>query len=216
MATRTYNAIDKTIDGLKLEEFDEAIEQLAKPFNNEEIYSAGRYVTHNNCIYQKIEEPKIRNLFKRPYPIQLSTGNEVEIDGVTWTINNDGSITADGEAENDSVFELFLNLVIPQNKYMLSGCPENGSSSTYYEFAVLRINGISNPMGRADYGGGVIIPNLNINYMSIELIIKSGYTANNLIFYPQLELGTSITPYQQPGRLNDEFIESQWRLIKEL
>ena len=54
MATRTYYAINKTIDGLKLEEFDEAIEQLAKPFNSEEIYHTGRYVIYNNCIYQKI------------------------------------------------------------------------------------------------------------------------------------------------------------------
>ena len=53
MATRTYNAIDKTIDGLKLEEFDEEAEQLAQPFNNQEVYDIGRYVVYDDCIYQK-------------------------------------------------------------------------------------------------------------------------------------------------------------------
>ena len=111
MATRTYNAIDKTIDGLRLEEFDGAVEQLAQPFSNKNVYDIGRYVVYEGSIYQKITEPHIKNLLSRPYPLQLTTGNVLEENGITWSINTNGSITANGTATDDTSFLVDTNII---------------------------------------------------------------------------------------------------------
>ena len=210
MATRTYNAIDKTIDGLKLEEFDEEAEQLAQPFNNQEVYDIGRYVVYDDCIYQKIVSPQKRNIISRPYIPQLETGNIIEDNGITWTINTNGSITADGTATDDSTFIVNENITLDEDTdYTVSGCPENGTIDTYYEELELTSGNVK------DYGSGIVFANLG-SVDEIRCVIKSGITVNDLTFYPQLELGHIRTSYQQPNKLNEEFIPSHWRLIREL
>ena len=210
MATRTYNAIDKTIDGLRLEEFDSAVEQLAQPFSNKNVYDIGRYVIYNNAIYQKIVEPHVTNLLSRPYPLQLTTGNTLEDNGITWSINTNGSITADGTATGDSSFTVDTNIVVGDSYYTMSGCPADGSNSTYY--CIVRFSD-HDPVYDTGTGTVFYIPG-TITRFSCE--IKSGTVVDKINFYPQLELGMERTTYQQPGKLNEEFIPSHWRLIKEL
>ena len=52
MAERTYQAISKTIDGLQLEEFDDAIYQLAEPFDNNKVYSVGNQQSNGSFTQQ--------------------------------------------------------------------------------------------------------------------------------------------------------------------
>ena len=210
MATRTYNAIDKTIDGLRLEEFDGAVEQLAQPFSNKNVYDIGRYVIYEGSIYQKITEPNIKNLLSRPYPLQLTTGNVLEENGITWSINTNGSITANGTATDDTSFLVDTNIITGEDYYTISGCPEGGSNSSYY--CVVRFAS-HDPI--YDTGTGTVFY-IQDTITRVSCEIKSGTVVDNINFYPQLEIGMERTTYQQPGKLNEEFISSHWRLIKEL
>ena len=69
--------------------------------------------------------------------------------------------------------------------YVLSGCPLGGSKDTYF---LQTINGFS------DTGSGVKVNN-TAELKRISIIIKHGTTVNNLVFKPQLELGTTPTAY---------------------
>ncbi len=69
--------------------------------------------------------------------------------------------------------------------YVLSGCPSGGSADTYF---LQTINGFS------DTGSGLKVNNTS-EIKRISIIIKKGTTVSNLVFKPQLELGTTPTAY---------------------
>ena len=115
------------------------------------------------------------------------------INGVTFTVNSDGTVTCNGTATANAYFPFLVSsadkLDIPDGNYYLSGCPSGGSGSTYYITA-------NNGSWKNDYGNGVAITSTNKNIASCEIAVKSGTTVNNLIFRPQLELGTTATEYE--------------------
>lgn len=104
------------------------------------------------------------------------------INNVIWTINSDGTVTANGQASANS----FLYL-IPNNtniaygvETFISGCPSGGSASTY-EIQVAQTGGTT----YHDYGDGELIP-FDYVYRYFVCCVRSGYTANNLIFRPMI------------------------------
>ena len=119
--------------------------------------------------------------------------------GVTWTQNADGSIEANGKATGgNSAIALWNrntdNKHLPSGNYTLSGCPVNGSISTYYMQMQATRNGSLYAFGN-DMGNGITGAVLDTDVMQITCVIADGYTANHLKFYPQLELGSIATPY---------------------
>lgn len=66
------------------------------------------------------------------------------------------------------------------NKYILNGCPEGGSSSTYS----LRISG-NYGSGAVDTGSGALISSTVAN-AKVYIDIKNGYSASNLQFRPMI------------------------------
>lgn len=106
--------------------------------------------------------------------------------GITYTINSDGTITANGTATGRSEFVLSANKSDwASGNYVLSGCPSGGSADTY---SLQTINGFS------DTGSG-LQKNDTAEFARISIIIKKGTTVSNLVFKPQLELGTTPTAY---------------------
>lgn len=207
MAKRTYQAINETIDGLKLEEFDEAIYQLAEPFSSDNVYSVGRFVIKDNAIYQKITSPIVKNKIIQPYKEQLLTGNEIVRNGITWTVHNDGSVSATGTASSDSEFICNDDLQLLTNTYYtLSGC-SNGSSSTFYIYI---------DSNKIDVGNGVTFLNDSSNNISVTIKILSGVQVTSQMFYPQIEQGETKTSYQRPNKSNESWIDSHWRFIKNI
>ena len=99
--------------------------------------------------------------------------------GVTFTNNGDGTITINGTASAD-MFEVFLTINnLPQNyKVLVRGCPKGGTTTTYF---------IGTNQGPRDLGEGVIIDlSSRKNYINFYIMIKNGFTADNLIFRPQV------------------------------
>lgn len=145
------------------------------------------------------------------YPSEIETvGSNVNIlenkaisqtlNGVTLTVNKDGSIMANGIATTNTTFKINNNIV-PKNisNLILSGCPNNGSTNTYDLKIELYKNGVWTK-ALYDFGNGVNTGDLS-EYTSckISATIRKDYNANNLIFKPKLEKGSVATPYSPYG-----------------
>lgn len=129
---------------------------------------------------------------------QITTGKNLlpnnatsqTINGVTFTVNPDGSVTVNGTASTTTVFTISAYTTFEQD-CMLSGCPSGGSPASY----ALILNHSGNPY--YDTGNGVSIPaNTSLTYANYQIRVASGYTCNNLTFYPQLEAGSTATAYE--------------------
>lgn len=124
-------------------------------------------------------------LDKSKYPATTTT------DGVTFTNNDDGTITVNGTASSDTNYYLIWpsdEFGIAGHKYFLCGCPSGGSYNTYRITSSITLNNVWKD-GFSDDGtaGGNISRALSSGeVISISISIKSGYTANNLVFKPQL------------------------------
>ena len=133
-----------------------------------------------------------KNLIPYPYADTTKTEN-----GVTFTVNSDGSITVNGTATKNTFFGLKYHLTLPKGKFYFSGCPKNGSTSTYYIAADVYKNKTWQK-AYSNIGNGVSVNTENLDYdeMTLTIVIVGNYTADNLVFKPQLELGTSATSFE--------------------
>ena len=130
-----------------------------------------------------------KNLLKYPYVNTTKTVN-----GITFTDNGDGTITANGTATDMVNFAvIWKNLHIPKGTYTISGCPKGGNVNTGF-FIVCGTDSIRFV---ADTGnGGTFDIENDINDFTFSLRINSGVTVSNLIFRPQLEIGSTATDYE--------------------
>ena len=132
-----------------------------------------------------------KNLLPYPYHSLTAAPN-----GVTWT-DNKGVVTANGLATSDSYVQCSVNdLVLKAGTYRLSGCPKGGSDSTYW----IVVYYINSELGRNEYvfeyGEGTEFTIDKTRTISLDLVIKQGYTANNLTFYPMISVeGGEYVPY---------------------
>ena len=137
-----------------------------------------------------------KNLFT-----SYSSGTGGTNNGVTFTVNTDGSISAVGTATGgNAAFAIFgqakrsLYPNLQGKTVTLSGCPSGGSANTYYLNGFRMAN--SGETTAADYGNGVTFvwdTGERTDY-NISIVVKSGASINDT-FYPQLELGTTATSY---------------------
>lgn len=111
--------------------------------------------------------------------------------GVTFTVNEDKSVTVNGTASEDIRYTLRSDFVFKKGfAYTTSGCPSGGSTSTYY-FAALGI----------DVGNGVTREATKDTVIWVQIHIKSGTVCNNLVFKPMIRLASieddTYEPYQE-------------------
>ncbi len=146
-----------------------------------------------------------KNLLPFPYKEGTKT-----LEGVTFTVNTDGSVTANGTATNTSYIYLFQNEVYKMGKEcILNGCPANGSDNTYKIIFKDETTGVY----YEDKGNGIVIPSyVNTHTITSYIRIGSGTTANNLTFYPMLRLASdpddTYVPYAMTNRELTEAIAS--------
>ena len=127
----------------------------------------------------------------------------VEMNGVTFTINDDGSITANGTATKTTVFYIIggggTEALISINQKLKKGVPYTVSD---------------NPPG-ASFSTYCIQYSINDSYYSplnttrtftltsdtdvltrMYITVNAGVTANNITFHPQIEIGTEATDFE--------------------
>ncbi len=124
-----------------------------------------------------------------PYPFSNSTTTQ---SGITFTDNGDGTITANG-IPTENVIYYFINksFVLPKGKYTFSGSPSGSAYETHYLGIAASVDGVNLEKGVYESGLTIEIDTVR----AIYLVIKKGNAVNNLVFKPQLELGTEATPY---------------------
>jgi len=117
------------------------------------------------------------NYYPFPYYDSSKTMN-----GVTWTVNADGTVTANGTATADSIFTLYYTATEATPSWLHDGCKwylkacDGGSATTYYAKHV---------------ASGAVQTNDPINMFNtvsprVDLYIASGYTAENVVFSPRV------------------------------
>ena len=131
------------------------------------------------------------------------------VNGVTFTVNDDGSVTANGTATANTFFVIYPNTAT--NKYkdkIINGCPAGGNANTSYCISVRVGLQSDDTYVRSvdDIGNGAKVPRVNTSteWLRIYIRIASGYTANNLKFYPMLRLASdpddTYVPYAMTNR----------------
>ena len=166
--------------------------------NDEDKERIKRYLKFSQTLLNRVTPAgmysqiviRSKNLIPYPYISTIKTKN-----GITFTDNGDGSITVNGTATANVGFTLAHNEngIVGKGIYHLTGCPSGGNYLTY---------NIQNRVDNSwegkyyDIGNGVVL-DVQISITDIIIHIRSGTTVNNLIFKPQLELGTTGTDYEQ-------------------
>lgn len=105
-------------------------------------------------------------------------------DGITFTTNEDGSVTVSGKSTNVVTFE-WAGIALATGSYTLSGCPDGGSDSTYRMDAVYTSGG-SGWIGY-DYGSGISFVTTSQSTITVRIRIASGATINDVVFTPVLK-----------------------------
>lgn len=130
-----------------------------------------------------------------------NTGTSQTINGITFTVNDDGSVTANGTATAQAIFWVTGS---NNNRYtfdkdvIISGCPSGGSGSTY----ALGGNNVGIVTDEAMITAG--------NAISVACVIYSGVTVSNLTFKPMLRLASDPDDTYQPYTMtNRELTEKK-------
>lgn len=141
--------------------------------------------------------------------------------GIDFTLNSDGSVTANGRATGNAYFRLHTrsqgearDFVIPNGKYIANGCPSGGSTSTYYIVYTATINGVSYEYGN-DIGEGLNLTlagdDFSANEVNLQgvIYIMNGTTVNNLTFYPMIRpASVSDSTYAPYAMTNKELTDA--------
>lgn len=142
------------------------------------------------------------------------SNNVYTYNGITYTLNNDGSVLVNGTASDYSIFRMVDNSSIKFNldsnkTYYYSGTPSSGSSfSTYYSYYSEYVG--SSWTYNIDYGSGVLVtPDASATQIVVDIIVKSGQSVSNQTFKPMLRLASdpddTYVPYAPTNaKLNEE------------
>ena len=117
-----------------------------------------------------------KNLLYNP----LASGST---NGLTYTVNSDGSISFNGTASANTWIELYnQSLSLKQGSYRLSGCPADGSSLTYNMY-------VWTSAGFEDFGEGVEFDVASdISNASVVIKVLSGTNMTGKVFKPMITL----------------------------
>ena len=115
--------------------------------------------------------------------------------GITFTVNSDISITANGTSTGYSDLYFLYNenpMTLPKGTYTFSGCPSGGDDSTYYSLLLYKNDDGKFIRLAVDYGKGVTFTIDKNEQVSSLVRVVNGATVNNLVFKPMVRLA-SIT-----------------------
>lgn len=122
--------------------------------------------------------------------------------GVSYTVDEDGIVNASGTASNSSVLTYYR--YIKAGTYDISGCPANGSTSSY---AIMVQNQDQSSTYVWDTGTGGTFTLDSDAIVCVKIRIAKNYTANNLVFHPMLRKANLKVDDYMP--FNQQSIQNQ-------
>ena len=148
---------------------------------------------------------KVTRTGKNLLPNEAVSGSAA---GITWIKNADGSITINGTANRNYTIPIYgssFNDLKPfpysDKPITLSGCPSGGGTSSFRLGGYLYKDGVYANKTLIDTGGTTTVSGADFNQIYFLIFVYSGYTFNNVTFYPMVEYGSVSTasayePYQ--------------------
>jgi len=114
------------------------------------------------------------------------------VNGITYTVNADKTITANGTATAESTFVIFggTGKFNKEISYI-----SNGSVGGFGNNVRLRF-GVSGVGSYDDFGSGVtipVIPGLSTKYQYMQITVANGVTLDNVVFKPMIRTATTAS-----------------------
>lgn len=159
---------------------------------------------------QGVQNTEIGSLVDRGAKNLLKiTATSQTIKGVTFTVNDDGTVSVDGTNNASSSAVFYLDILPADtapnyNGCRLTGCPQGGSASTYR--LGVQLNSGSYTNYASDTGGGSTIRNVPSSECRVTIIVYAGVTVSNLIFKPMIciaedyAISPEFAPYAPTNR----------------
>jgi hypothetical protein len=171
------------------------------------MQNEGEYTTRTTAGGEEILDGKLASVKKIQgdtvkratlIPLPYVYGKSYESSGITYTVDTDGVITANGTATNSSVYMIEKNRVVfdKTKKLVISGC-KGGSNSTY-RFVLQFYKGSTFITSRLQTNEPIIVDLATIDFDNVSFYIQglSGATLNNVKFYPMVEYGETASAFQ--------------------
>lgn len=123
------------------------------------------------------------------------------VSGVTITVNEDGSVLANGTASGNATFIIPFSL--PAGNYYFNGCPADGETGTKYSAFLWDMTANTFPKrwdgstaAEVDIGDGSLheFQAAEGHDLQFELRVYSGFTAENLLFKPMICADSETDP----------------------
>lgn len=126
-----------------------------------------------------------------------NTAKTQTIKDVTFTVNEDGTVVANGTASQQVTLVLTKVLSLQKGDYMISGCPRGGTTATY-RIDVWKSDWSS--LGFEVGNGTKISLSESIENAIVGITITKGTTVENMVFKPKIEKGKVATPWSPYGQ----------------
>ena len=187
--------------------------------NNVTVYPMLRYADITDSTYEPYKESVDERITKNTSDITVNkstlgyqrknllknTAVTKTVNGVTFTVNDDKSITVSGT--NNSSYTVFYNvcktgeLTLENDKsYIMTGCPENNKSSDNKTLCYLRADSSIGVIA-SDTGSGVTFTTSetsNPTYVLIYVSANADFTDNPVTFYPIIRYADIIDDTYEP------------------
>lgn len=123
--------------------------------------------------------------------VEITKTGSITTNGITWTVNSDGTITANGTATSTSVFLLkqaqdFGKDLQPNTEYIMS----SGYGNSNVWFGLYYDDSTSWAVTVANDGEKTFTTISDFNYVRFAIRIGNGTTVNNVTFKPMVRLST--------------------------
>lgn len=126
---------------------------------------------------------KCNNLIPFPYVDTSKTAN-----GITFVVNDDGSVTANGTATKETFFK-FKDVVLSSGTYYLSGNPDGYSYTTFFMYVINLDDNIT-------YKGNRMFEISDVKSCSVYIRVALDVEISNQTFRPMLNEGETALPYE--------------------
>lgn len=131
----------------------------------------------NKTINDNWQNSNNTNMIKYPY----TNGMSKTVNGITFVVNSNGTVTVNGIASSDATFELNNFIFEHFRKYKITGCPSGGG---YTKYNILVTSG---DVDFIDNGDGVITTYASeTDTFTASIVIKSGTTVSDIVFKPMV------------------------------